>query len=80
MSWRIRMPQERRVLKIVNLLLMLGLLSSLLLSGCQGQLGVNVDLGGGEGNQGVSGLNSEMVLALLLVLLVAVVIIAVIRR
>lgn len=75
------MSQERVYLKIVNLLLLLGLVSSLLLAGCQGQLGINVDIGGGEGSsQGASGLDSEMVLALLLVLFVAVVIIAVMRR
>lgn len=73
------MSQKRTHLKTVNLLVILALFVSLPLAGCQGQLGLNVDLDQGADGQGGAGL-SDQILALVLVLLITVVIVAIVRR
>lgn len=73
------MSQKRAHLKTVNLLVILALFFSLFLTGCQGQLGLNVDLDQGTDGEGGAGL-SDQILALVLVLLITVVILAIVRR
>lgn len=71
------MPAKQAHLKMVNLLLLFSLLAAVL-TACNGQLGVDLNFGGGD--EGGSTSIDNNVLALILVLIVTIVVLAVIQR